>query len=82
MPKVSGQILAERPAAPLLDENAVAARLGLSVRTLRNWRVRGVGPRFIRLSRRAVRYAQADVDAWLAARTVCSTSERERDDNA
>ncbi len=66
----------------LLDENAVAARLGLSVRTLRNWRVRGVGPRFIRLSRRAVRYAPADVDAWIAARTVHSTSERERDDDA
>jgi len=65
-------------AAPLLDERAVSARLGLSVRTLRNWRVKGIGPKFVRLSRRAVRYAPADVDAWIAARTVGSTSEGER----
>ena len=60
----------------LLTENAVAARLGLSPATLRNWRVNGLGPPFVRLSRRAVRYEAEVVDEWIASRARRSTSDK------
>lgn len=50
---------------PLTDAE-VAARLGLKVATLRAWRHHGKGPAFVRLGR-AVRYLDADVNAFLAA---------------
>jgi predicted DNA-binding transcriptional regulator AlpA len=62
-------------AAPLLSEKQVAAMLGLEPPTLRNWRVKGQGPRFVRLSRRAVRYSRADVEEWVASRRRRSTSD-------
>jgi predicted DNA-binding transcriptional regulator AlpA len=59
----------------LLTEAAVAARLSLSPATLRNWRVRGFGPPFVRLSRRAVRYEAEVVDNWIAVRARRSTGD-------
>ena len=51
----------------LLDEQALASLLGLSVSTLRNWRVTRRGPPFVKLGARAVRYRQGDVEAFIAA---------------
>jgi predicted DNA-binding transcriptional regulator AlpA len=61
----------------LLTEKQVAAMLSLEPATLRNWRVKGQGPRFVRLSRRAIRYSRVDVDEWLASRARRSTSATE-----
>lgn len=48
---------------------AEAARfLGYSERGLQNWRLKGVGPRFLRLNPRSVRYRLRDLEEWLAAR--------------
>lgn len=58
-----------------VDTNGAAERIGLSAHTLNNMRVRGVGPRFMKLGR-AVRYRVADLDAWMAERLVSSTSEQ------
>ena len=52
----------------LIDECALAVRLGVSRSTLQSWRYAGRGPRFIKLGR-LVRYRNADVDAYLAAQT-------------
>lgn len=52
-----------------LTEHEVAARLGLSVATLRAWRMRRKGPCFVRFGR-AVRYLPADLDRFVAASTV------------
>jgi hypothetical protein len=51
----------------LVDEFVVAAALGLSVRTIRNYRLNNVGPRFIRLNGCAVRYRLGDLQAFLEA---------------
>jgi hypothetical protein len=54
-----------------------AARiLGLSHKTLNNWRVQGLGPRFLKYGQRggAVRYLVADLHAWRAAQARSSTS--------
>jgi predicted DNA-binding transcriptional regulator AlpA len=46
----------------------VSARLRVSGATLSRWRKAGTGPVFIRLGSKRIRYVDADVDAWLAAR--------------
>jgi excisionase family DNA binding protein len=52
-----------------LTEHEVAARLGLSVATLRAWRLKRKGPRFVRFGR-AVRYLQTDLDRFVEASSV------------
>ena len=47
---------------PLTDVE-VAKRLGVSRFTVRSWRLKGVGPRFLKMGR-AVRYRAQDVDEY------------------
>ena len=56
-----------------LTEREVAESLGLSVATLRAWRHRGKGPRFLRLGR-SVRYLPADLADFVRASAVDTTS--------
>lgn len=63
----------------LVDEGELAAILRTSPRTIQGWRVRGGGPRFVKLSRgqrSPVRYRLNDVHAWLEAQTRTSTADR------
>jgi uncharacterized protein YjcR len=50
-----------------LRADDLANRWGVSPGTLANWRVRGVGPAFVKISNGAVRYALADVESYEAA---------------
>lgn len=59
----------------LITERDAAAFLNFSVKTLRNWRVSGRGPKFVRASSNAVRYRLKDLIAWSEERLVESTSE-------
>ena len=52
-----------------LTEHEVAAQLGLSVATLRAWRTKQRGPRFLRLGR-SVRYLPSDLADFVRASTV------------
>ncbi len=52
-------------AARLLSAAHVAAMIGVQARTLRAWRYRNQGPAYVRFSRTCVRYAPADVAAWI-----------------
>lgn len=56
-----------------LTEREVAELLGLSVATLRAWRHRGKGPRFLRLGR-SVRYLPSDLDGFVRASAVDTRS--------
>ena len=51
--------------ADLLDEREVAAALNVALNTLRNWRWKGEGPRFVKIGKRAVRYRRSDVYAFI-----------------
>ena len=64
-----------------LTEREVAELLGLSVATLRAWRHRGKGPRFLRLGR-SVRYLPADVADFVRASAVDTTSVSSSDDES
>jgi excisionase family DNA binding protein len=46
-----------------LTDIEVAARLGVSRFTVRSWRIKGLGPRFMKMGR-AVRYRPQDVDDY------------------
>lgn len=54
----------------------LAAYLGTTTGALAQMRYRGVGPKFIKLGAKAVRYSLTDVNAWLAANTMQCTSEK------
>lgn len=59
-----------------LSEAEAAERARVSPKHLRNLRSRGGGPVFIKVGGgRRVVYAAADLDAWLDAGRVASTSE-------
>jgi predicted DNA-binding transcriptional regulator AlpA len=58
----------------LLTQRDAATLLALSVRTLERLRVSGFGPRFMKAGK-AVRYREADLEAWVAAQSRASTSE-------
>jgi predicted DNA-binding transcriptional regulator AlpA len=51
----------------LLDERDLARLMGLSLSTIRRWRLRQRGPKFIKLQS-AVRYRPEDLAHWLATR--------------
>ena len=59
----------------LLTQREAATLLQLSERTLERFRVSGTGPKFVRLGR-SVRYSLSEIEAFIASRTVGSTSER------
>ncbi|MGH6697541.1 helix-turn-helix transcriptional regulator [Sphingopyxis sp.] len=61
----------------VLNHYEAAALIGITPATLRFWRCKGKGPRFIKLgqSKQAgVCYDPADIEAWKAARKFASTS--------
>lgn len=59
----------------LIDEREAAEFLGYSVRALQNWRVRGGGPPYVRVSARSIRYRRRDMIAWAQERLERHTSE-------
>ncbi len=61
----------------LLDTKAAAPRIGVSAGTLENWRVLGLGPKFIKTpgKRGKVLYDPVDIEAWKEANRFQSTSE-------
>jgi excisionase family DNA binding protein len=63
----------------LLTQRQAANLLCLSERTLERFRLQGGGPKFVKAGR-AVRYREADLEAWIAARVVSSTSTIGADD--
>ncbi len=67
------------PARMLLDERQAAEALGLTPRTLQEWRRTGGGPPFVRVSSRCVRYRVADLETWIEARLRRSTSDTGED---
>jgi Helix-turn-helix domain len=50
--------------SPLLTTYDAARFLGVSPRTLANWRTRELGPPFVRISGRSVKYRPQDLQRW------------------
>ncbi|PHQ60878.1 MAG: DNA-binding protein [Robiginitomaculum sp.] len=52
----------------LLNEKQAASILCYSQRALQNWRVRGGGPQYVKVSARSIRYRRCDLTAWVEKR--------------
>lgn len=78
--KSNGAVVVERPQKTsntnLLNETQAAEYLGLSVRTLQAWRVRGGQVAYARLGR-CIRYRLEDLDDWIKSNRFTSTSQME-----
>lgn len=61
----------------LLHERDAAEYLGMSVSWIQRSRWDGTGPKFVKFSN-AVRYRKADLDEYIEARIIHSTSQKER----
>ena len=65
-------------AVKVLNHFEAAAMIGVTPATLRFWRCKGRGPKFIKLGQAkqaGVAYLASDIDEWRAARTFASTSD-------
>ena len=58
-----------------LTPHDTAKYLKISTSTLAKLRVYGGGPAYCRLGGKAIRYRQADLDAYMASRIAASTAE-------
>jgi len=77
----NGSTLSQAVTEQFLTGAQLAALLGRRPQTIRAWRLRGHGPRYIRLGDRLkapVAYRLSDIEDWLAARTFQNTAEEER----
>lgn len=50
--------------SPLLEPAEVAKWLNVTPQKLKYWRTKGLGPQYLRLGDRTVRYSRDDVLAW------------------
>lgn len=59
----------------LLTENEAASFLGFTIRALQGWRVKGGGPKFVKIGKKAVRYRRRDLIAWTEDNVRANTCE-------
>lgn len=57
-----------------LDSKQLAEELGNRVNTIEGWRVKGIGPKYLKLNG-LVRYRREDIDVWIEAQVRSSTSQ-------
>lgn len=57
----------------LLTAAQAADYLGLHPTTLASWRVQGIGPKYIKIGARNVRYRDSDIETWLEANARSAT---------
>ena len=65
-------------ARALLTEAATARLLSMSMRTLQAWRLKGIGPSFVRVGR-AIRYRHDVLFEWIDANTDCPNNKKKRE---
>jgi hypothetical protein len=59
----------------LVNENEAATFIGYTIRALQGWRVKGGGPKFVKVSARSIRYRRRDLIEWADSLLKTSTSE-------
>lgn len=59
----------------LLNEQQAAEFLSYSVRALQNWRTRGGGPQYVKVSSRSIRYRRRDLIAWAESKITAHSTE-------
>lgn len=54
---------------PVLTEYEVAKLIGVAARTLQLWRQKRIGPPYLQISRRTIRYRYDDVMQWVLTKS-------------
>lgn len=54
----------------VMDEEDAAHFIGVSQKTLQTWRSRRMGPPYIRMARKCIRYRRADLQEFVDSRVV------------
>lgn len=49
----------------LINERALAERLGVALKSVQKWRAAGIGPSWVRVGPRAVRYPERAIESYL-----------------
>jgi len=62
----------------LLTTGQAAVILGIAMRTLEGWRRQNVGPGFVRMSSRCVRYPRDQLEHWAASKFHQPPNPREK----
>ena len=60
----------------LLTEKEAAELICYTPRALQNWRVRGGGPKYVKVSARSIRYQRRDVLNWIDEHKRGNTSQQ------
>ena len=63
----------------LLTERQAAQRLGVARGTMEAWRIRGRGPRFVKVGTRAIRYTVEDLAEFIGERQRFRSTSEYRD---
>ncbi len=58
----------------LLTEKETSKITGFSIRTHQKWRIEGRGPKFMRISSRAIRYRRQDIEQWIESQQLRSST--------
>ena len=58
----------------LITPKKVAEDLFTSKSTLSKWRLKGIGPKFVKIGPRAVAYPKDEIESWLRSNLKTSTS--------
>ncbi|RJP26546.1 MAG: DNA-binding protein [Candidatus Omnitrophota bacterium] len=59
----------------MLSERQAAEFLGFTIRALQSWRQKGNGPKFVKISARAIKYRRRDLVEWCEGKIRKSTSD-------
>lgn len=54
----------------LIPSSEVPKYLGIAEQTLARWRSEGIGPAYVKLSRRLVAYQTSELKEWMRSQTV------------
>ncbi len=61
----------------LLTQEQTCEFLGVTKSTLASWRCSGKGPKYIKISRRSIKYPVDELHEFLRKRTIASTSQEQ-----
>ena len=71
----TGEWDSSKPERRRLAASDAAAYIGVSLKTLQNWRFIGGGPPYLKINSRKTVYDTADLDQWLDERRFTSTAD-------
>jgi predicted DNA-binding transcriptional regulator AlpA len=71
-PDQSATPAAKLEAGNLLTDAELATLYGVALQTVRNWRTKGEGPKWVRIGARAIRYKPADVRAFIEGKDAAA----------